>query len=289
MSAFPYCGPTLVHDLGSLMKIGFLGPLMVLDEKGVNRVPTAPKERQLLALLLFHAGQLVTKDLAIEELWGGNPPRSAAQTLQTYVLHIRRTLRPAARPSRQIIITRDQGYTCDLGDAVVDINNFHQEVRSGRSAVAAGDDRRASARFHSALHLWRGRILEDIRTGPLLSRYALSLEESRLVSIEELVDAELRLGRHQQALGALSALAAAHPTHENLHARLMLALYRSGRQAQALKAFESLRGTLHEELGIDPSQTVTRLHRAILALDPEIDAPMAVEGGDPLDFRLAML
>ncbi|MCP2262592.1 DNA-binding transcriptional activator of the SARP family [Streptoalloteichus tenebrarius] len=263
------------------MEFGVLGPLL-MRENGVSYLPTAPKQRQLVALLLLNANRLVATDACMEELWGTHPPRSSVQTLQTYILQIRRAL--AASPTvgsldaaRRILVTGSRGYVLVVDPHSFDLFHFERWVAQGRSAQRDGDDRRVSHLFREALAVWRGPALMDVHIGQRLHTHLVGLEESRLCTLEQCFEAELRLGRHHELLSELSALASQHPVHENLQAQYMLALYRSGRQAQALAVFRQLRRTLAEELGLEPSQRIRRLHEAMLAVDPvlDVDAPSA--------------
>lgn len=249
-----------------------------MHEQGRSYVPTAPKQRQLLALLLLNANRVVSTDTCIEELWNSSPPNTALSTLQSYILQLRRILRRVPRigslqAARRILETRDGGYLLSVRHDELDVNTFTSLVREGRTALSRKDDPTASALFAEALTIWQGTALADVQAGPVLGAYLAGLEEERISVQEQRIDADLRLGRHHELLGELSALTIQFPTHENLHAQFMLALYRSGRRTQALEVVQKLRHVLHDELGLEHSPRMRRLHQAILACDPAIDTP----------------
>jgi DNA-binding SARP family transcriptional activator len=254
------------------MEIKVLGPLEA-RLNGVSITPTASKPRQLLALLGLQAGQVVTVPTLIEELWGMTPPRSALTTLQTYVLRIRRRIEAAAPhpQAKDVLVTRYGGYLLDTGPDSVDVAEFERAAKAGRQAFDAGRLAEASSLFGSALSVWRGPVLSDVKIGVRLGMEITRLEESRLGVQETRIDAELRLGRHQALLGELSMLTAQHPMHENFRAQHMLALYRSGRQWRALEEYRSLHDRLIEELGLAPSERLRLLQRAILSADSVLD------------------
>ncbi|MFG2041514.1 BTAD domain-containing putative transcriptional regulator [Dactylosporangium sp. NPDC048998] len=265
------------------MKVGVLGPLLMCADQAI-KVPTAPKQRQLLALLLLNANQVVPVSQCIEELWEYRPPASAVSTLHTYIMQLRRMLRGAPKDSPpgdpgggtgcvERLVTRDRGYLFVTRPGELDVDAFEDRLRDSRQALGAGDDAVAAAALRDALAVWRGPALVDIQPGPVLRTWIASLEESRLSTIERRIEVDLRLGRHQELIGELSALVERHPVHENLHAHLMLALYRSGRQVHALEVFTRLRTVLSEELGLEPSPALRRLHQAVLASDPVLDPP----------------
>lgn len=258
------------------VEIKVLGPLEVLVG-GVSVVPTASKPSQLLAMLALNAGHVVTVSALMEEIWDHSPPRSGIPTLQTYILHLRRKLQDAladgGRRSKDILITRRTGYLLDVQPQDVDAVKYDQLSAAGRRAVNDGDYVTASRMLGMALNLWRGPALSDVPTGPQLEIEAMRLEENRLSDLDLRIDADLRLGRHHQLLGELATLCARHPMLENFCAQYMLALYRSGRQCQALDAFQRLRAIVVDQLGLDPSPRLRQLHRAILSGDPSVDDP----------------
>ena len=263
------------RDPGPL-SIGLLGPLdLCLDQRPVT--PSAPKQRQVLALLALNAGRVVTVSTLIEELWRDRPPRSYATTLQTYILQLRNALaaRCGSPGARQILSTRHCGYVLEDDACQTDVEIFDRCVRTGREAFEAGDHHLASEELGHALQLWRGPALVDVRMGSVLEIEAASLEERRLGAFERRIEADLALGRHADLLGELTPAAARNPMNENLCAFLMTALYRAGHVARSLQAFHRLRSVLNRELGVEPCPRLQRLQAAILSGDPALEARLA--------------
>ncbi|MFF6873351.1 BTAD domain-containing putative transcriptional regulator [Streptomyces sp. NPDC090109] len=270
------------------MEFGVLGPV-VMNDGGISHLPSAPKTRQLLALLLLNANTPVPASICIEELWGTRAPRSAVQTLHTYVLHIRRALAgcpsvASAEEAKRILVTRHQGYLIDVEPGGLDLHHYERHMGDARAAQASGDDRALAAALRAALGVWRGPTLVDVPAGPRLEARIAGLEETRLTTFERCVEAELRLGLHHRLLGELRALTADHPTHESLHAQYMLALYRSGRVAQALDVYHTLRERLNDELGLEPSPRLRHLQTAILAANPALSVETARDAALSLDL-----
>jgi DNA-binding SARP family transcriptional activator/class 3 adenylate cyclase len=255
-----------------------LGPVEVLDAQGRPLALGGPKQRALLAVLLLHAGQVVAVERLVDELWGEDPPDTAAHSLQVYVANLRKMLEPH-RPRRAaggVLRTRAPGYLVDLGPEELDLSRFERLAREGRTALAAGDPAQAARWLHAAEGLWRGPALGDVTLAASGQGELVRLEERRLAAVEDRIEAELALGHHAELVGELQALVAAQPLRERLWGHLMLALYRSGRQAEALAAYRQTRETLAEELGIDPSPALQELERAILAQDPTLMPPAPV-------------
>jgi DNA-binding SARP family transcriptional activator/class 3 adenylate cyclase len=247
-----------------------LGPLEVLDDHGRPLALGGAKQRALLAMLLLHAGQVVSADRLIDELWGEDPPDTVRSVLQVYVANLRKVLEPG-RPkgtASSLLKTQPPGYLLDLDHKELDLACFEQLVAEGRAALAAGDPVQAARLLGDAVGLWRGPALADVTLAGSGQGEVIRLEERRLAAVEDHIEAELALGRHGQLVGKLQALVVAHPLRERLHGQLMLALYRSGRQAEALEAYRQTREALAEELGIDPSPALKELERAMLAQDP---------------------
>lgn len=257
------------------MEFGVLGPLAVQHE-GKSDAPSAPKLRTVLAMLLVHSDQVVPVPSLIRDLWDEQPPASGLTTLQTYVLNLRKYfagltgLSPTA-VAKEILITRPGGYLLHVEPDALDMERYEVLVGSGLAALATGDDERGIADLEAALRTWRGPALVDVVTGRLLESWARQLSESRLVVLEYMLDAELRLGHYREVLSRLAALCAEHPLNERLHAQYMRALYLSGRRAQALEVFHRLRLTLVNELGLDPERDLRELHAAILGTDDDAD------------------
>ncbi|MFH8770484.1 MULTISPECIES: BTAD domain-containing putative transcriptional regulator [unclassified Streptomyces] len=258
------------------MDIALLGPLQA-QAGGGTFVPTAAKPRQILALLALGAGRMVTVSTLMTELWKDAPPPSAATTVQTYVLQIRKGLDAAlGEPGagKSVLATRYGGYSLDVPLDHVDVHAFEQLAEAGRAAADRGDTEAASRTLARALGLWRGAPLADVRTGPVLRREVVRLNEVRLSLLDARIETDLERGLHGDLLGELTALTAAYPLNENLWAHLMTALHRTGHRWRALEAYRRLRDTLVEELGLEPSSRLRRLHQAILSGDgPEHTRP----------------
>lgn len=274
------------------MDIKLLGPLSA-HLGGVSIVPSAGKPRQILALLAGCAGQVLPVPTLMEEIWGADMPRSASTTLQTYILQLRRKLTEALGPdadrtAKDILATEYGGYTLRVAPESVDVHAYDQLVSRSRTAADRGDAAAVADLCQQALALWRGPALVDVKVGPMLEVELVRLEESRLATLERRIDAELALGRHSALVAELRALIARHPLHEGLHAQCMLALHRSGRRGQALDVFQDLRNHLVDELGVDPSDRLQRLHRAVLNGDPALDLAGREERHAPFLERLAV-
>ncbi|ARF76259.1 BTAD domain-containing putative transcriptional regulator [Kitasatospora albolonga] len=257
------------------MEINVLGPLTAM-EHGVSVVPTAGKPRQILALLALQADRVVTVPTLMEEIWGEEIPRSAATTLQTYILQLRRKLATALagdphRQAKEVLVTQHGGYLLQVQPGRVDAQEFTRLAASGRDAHEAGDYRSASALLRQAMELWQGPALVDVRVGSVLELEVLGLEEDRMAALERRIDADLHLGRHREIVPELRVLVAKNPMHENFCAHLMTAQHRAGSSWRALESYQRLRTTLIDELGLEPSPRLQRLHQAVLAADPALD------------------
>jgi DNA-binding SARP family transcriptional activator len=264
------------------MEIRILGPL-VLSHAGHTVAPTAPKPRSVLALLLLNAGQTVQASALIKDLWGTSPPISAQTTLQTYVLQVRKCLgrllgAAVTEVAKRVLVTVPGGYSLRIDSADFDLWTFERFATTGRRALAAGENSKAAALLMRARDLWRGPALADIRAGAVTGPRLKALEQVRLNTLEQCVEARMRLGHHQDVLAELTMLMAEHELNENLCAQLMVALHRSGRRQEALVAFHRLRVTMVEELGLEPSKRLHRLHRAILAEDPVLEVAPRDDG-----------
>ncbi|GAA4137263.1 AfsR/SARP family transcriptional regulator [Streptomyces griseoincarnatus] len=259
------------------MDIGILGSLAV-GERGVSITPTAPKPRQVLALLALHADQVVTVGTLTEELWGAAPPRSARPTLQTYILQLREHIACALRQgegggagqrcAKDVLLTVPGGYLLKGGQGASDLRDFERLAGLGYRAMDAGDYAGAAARLSEALELWSGPALADVHAGVHLATEIRRLEESRLCALDQRIEADLRLGRHRELLAELTVLVSRYPTHESLCGQYMLALHRSGRRGEALNAYRQLRARLVRSLGLEPSAALAKLQRSILVSGP---------------------
>jgi DNA-binding SARP family transcriptional activator/ABC-type oligopeptide transport system substrate-binding subunit len=245
-----------------------LGPLQVLVEGHLLPLGGA-KQRATLAILLLGRNRVVSREQLIDGLWGTSPPPTAGPTLETYVSRLRRVLQEDGHGAR--LVTQPPGYRLRVEADELDLERFETLLQRARTAEADHDAEAASNDLREALALFRGAPLEDLAHAPFARQEIARLEELRLGALEQRVDADLALGRHAELIGELESLAARHPFRERLWAQLMLALYRSGRQGEALNAFDRARRVLAEELGLEPSQTLKQLHRQILRQDPSLE------------------
>jgi DNA-binding SARP family transcriptional activator len=261
-----------------------LGPLEVLDGDRVLRLG-AGHQRMVLALLLLRANEAIPRDRLIHELWGDRPPKTAAKALQGHVSALRRQLEPGgAAAASRMILTRAGGYELRIEPEQLDLGKVERLRDEGRLALEHGESEKAAEKLREALALWRGQPLADFLYESFAQAEIARLEELRLATLEDRLEADLARGRHPELIGELEALVQAHPGRERLRGQLMLALYRSGRQAEALDAYRAARTALADELGIEPSRALRDLQRAILRQDPAIDfasapQPDRVRGG----------
>jgi DNA-binding SARP family transcriptional activator len=257
------------------MRFRVLGPLWVANEDR-EVTPTAPKVRQVLAFLLVRAGRLVQVPELIDELWGDEPPNSAMTTLQTYIYKLRKDV--LENCSTACLHTRASGYQLDVPAECGDLLPFERLAQEGRDALEAGDPATAAERLSAALDLWRGPALADVAVGDVLSAHVTRLEEERLQVLDQRLTADLQLGRHMQLVSELKMLVSEHPLNERFHAHLMTALHRWGRRHEGLDVYQGLRRRLVDELGMEPSASVQRIHVSLLNSDssPGSHAPASV-------------
>ena len=250
------------------LEFRILGPLeMLVEGRPVEIVGT--RQRALLAILLLRANEVVSRDRLIDDLWGERPPETAANALAALIARLRKALPP------DVVLTRPAGYELRIERRSLDLHGFETLVEEGSAALAAGDPGQASELLRSALALWRGAPLAEFAYEPFAQPATTRLDELRLVAIENRIEADLALGRHLDVVGELQSLVAEHPLRDRLRGQLMLALYRSGRQAEALEAYRTGRRVFVEELGIEPSPALQELEKAILRQDPDAAAPGA--------------
>lgn len=276
-----HAGPVSSVPLPAL-DIRVLGPLAV-SHAGRSATPSAPKLRSVLAVLALQLGQSVPLTSLIRELWGDAPPTSALTTLQTYVLHLRKLLAgalccPPAEIAGSVLVTQPGGYLLASPPGGYDAHAYEQLASAGRAALAAGEDAQAADLLMQAHGMWRGPALADLRPGPVLDPQVKRLDEARLATLEQSIEARLRLGRHHELLAELAGILPGHRLHENLHAQFMLALHRSGRRQEALAVFQRLRATMREELGLEPSRRLHALQQAILSDDPALEVAPRADG-----------
>lgn len=251
------------------MRIRVLGPLEIRQEQGWQRVG-APKWRSLLAALLIAPGRPLTMDQIVEELWPQRSPRGAVNQVHGYAVRIRRLLDD---PDGQVLRTRHPGYELVLAPDDLDVTRFEEFAHQGEAALRRHDVPTARDLLGAALDLWRGPAFADVAVTETVRTEVDRLAERRLCALESRIEADLALARHTELVSELQQLRAAQPYRERLWGQLMLALYRSGRQAEALSAYQDLRRVLDDELGVEPTTALRDLHQQILRADPDLDVP----------------
>jgi predicted ATPase/DNA-binding SARP family transcriptional activator len=242
------------------VEFAILGPLEIRD--GDRTLPVAgTKQRALLAALLIHRGEVVPADRLAQWLWGDEQPVDPRNALQSQIAQLRRTLGPSGR---SLLVSRPPGYVLVVDDGDLDAASFERDVEAARTAAAAGDTETARQRLDAALARWHGPALVEVADQPFATATVARLDQLRAAAQEERIEVGLAAGRHAELIPELEALVAEHPLRERLRAQLMLALYRCGRQAEALEVFHDARRVLDEELGVDPGPELTRRHEALL-------------------------
>ncbi len=250
------------------MRFGILGPLQVIGDDGRELALGGRMPRAVLALLLLRANEVVSSDQLVEQLWAGAPPASGAKRLHVHVSRLRRAL-AAGHSDRdgERLVTTAGGYVLRVGPEELDVQRCERLIGEGRSLLAAGRPDQALAALSGAVELWRGDVLADFQYDAFAQAEIARLGELRAAVLEERIAVEMLLGREAQVLGELERLVREYPYRERLRGQLMLALYRTGRQAEALAAYRAARSALVDELGIEPSVELRQLHEAILAQD----------------------
>ena len=241
-----------------------MGPVRV-RAAGLPVEVGGPRQRAVLVLLLLHANRVVSSDRLIDDVWGERPPPSAASTLSSYVSRLRRAL------GAGVLVPAPAGYELRVAPERIDLLRFRALAEEGRAHLGRGEPQQAVAALGEALSLWRGEPFGDLGYEEWASREAGALGELHTSVLEDRLDAELALGRHAEVVGELELLVLRHPLRERLRAQLMLALYRSGRQAEALEAYREARRALVDELGLNPGRALQELEQAILRQDPALD------------------
>jgi WD40 repeat protein/DNA-binding SARP family transcriptional activator len=252
------------------MDFRILGPLEVVGEGGAVALGGI-KPRAVLAVLLLHPNEPVSADRLALALWGADAPAGAAKTVQVHVSRLRKALGDA-----EILTTTPGGYRLRVRAGELDAERFELLAEDGRRALAAGQVEHAAAVLRDALSMWRGPPLEDLAFEPFAPTEIARLEEQRLAVLEARVEADLAVGRHGELLGELQRLRTGHPSRERFVGQLMLALYRCGRQAEALEAYRQARRVFVDELGVEPGPEVRRLHEAILRQDASLELTTAL-------------
>ncbi len=248
------------------MRFNLLGHVHVINDAGRLIPLKSSKATQLLALLLLRRHEVVGSGVLIEELWADDPPRSAMTTLQTYVYHTRRLLaeHQVTAGERELVLTRPPGYFALIDDDELDVMIVERLIRTGSRLLEEGRPEEALASLNAGLDLWRGPALSTVPCGRVLESHIAHLEELRLFGVQLRIDANWRLGRIGPMIPELRSLVISHPLNETLHAKLMGALYRVGRRAEALASYRNLRQILSDELGVDPTPEIQRMHLEIL-------------------------
>jgi YVTN family beta-propeller protein len=259
------------------MDVEILGSLVLRGRDGREIRLPAGRERALFVLLLIHRGEVVSIDRIVDALWGEHPPGTATKAVQGYVSHLRRVLEPddESSESRGLLVTQAPGYALRTDAVTVDATRFERLAEQARRALEDGSAAEAHTLLGEALALWRGPALAEFAFDDFARDEIHRLEELRLSATEDGVESLLQLGGHGELVGQLASLVAAHPLRERLRGQWMLALYRSGRQADALEAYRDGRRLLAGSLGLEPGPHLQRLERAILAQDPELEPPPA--------------
>src|SRR6266566_5173899 len=251
------------------MEYRILGPLEVADE-GEPVALGRMKERLVLAVLLLHANELVSRERLIDELWGPAPPPTAKKAVNVYISQLRKAL---ARNGHDPVSTADGGYRLGVDDDELDVSRLRQLLATARERQSAGELEAAAELLREGLGLWRGPTLSGLLLESHGREEISQLDELRLTALMDRIDCDLALGRHEEVLGELHVLVGEHPLRERLRAQQMLALYRADRQADALDAYQQARHDLIDELGIEPSESLQRLQQAILQHDPALEMP----------------
>jgi DNA-binding SARP family transcriptional activator/tetratricopeptide (TPR) repeat protein len=257
---------------GAVFWVGVLGPLLIRSEGAEVLVP-APKQRVILAALALRAGQVASYDELAEIIWDGAPPAGARVAIRNYVKRLRQIMGPVAG---RRIVTRDPGYALEAAPGEVDALRFTARCAAGGEAIRGGDPDGAAQAWEvltEALGLWRGNPLVDVPSNVLITAEVPRLDALRMQAQEWRMDAGLAQGRHAELVGELTQLARDHPWRERFHAQLMLGLYRCGRQAEALEAYQRTRRLLVDELGVEPGRELRDLQAGILAADPRLAEP----------------
>jgi YVTN family beta-propeller protein len=252
------------------MEFRLLGPLEVLTDDGAADVGTG-KRAALLIYLLINANEVVSAARLIDELWGEHPPATAAKSVQVYVSQLRKAL----GANGGLLMTRGSGYVLAVDERELDIKRFERGLSEAERALEAGDAKQAARVARDALALWRGPALYDVAYESFAQTEAARLEELRLVALETRIEAELVLGKHTQLVGELEAVVAEHPARERFRAQLMVALYRSGRQSDALEVYRQGARLLMDDFGLEPSPELRELEQKILNHSEELGAQRA--------------
>jgi DNA-binding SARP family transcriptional activator len=268
--------PTIPKGHQLALEFRILGPVEVRRDRRALDVGTC-KQLGVLITLLLRANTVVAVDRLVDEVWGEAPPRSAAKAIQVYVSGLRKVLEPGrvSGVAAEMLLTRPPGYILRATTGACDAACFEALVAEARGALAGLNPIRAGRLLREALALWRGPALADVADEPFAHSEAIRLEEERLAAIEDRVEADLACARHSELVGELQALVGANPFRERLWGQLMLAMYRAGRQAEALRAYQQVRRVLADELGIEPGRALQQLEHAVVSQATELELAAA--------------
>ena len=281
--AFSRCLNVLdwIWEVGEVIDYRLLGPLEIVVDGHALDVG-GRKQLALLAILLLHANQPVPRDVLIDQLWGEHPPAQPDHAVDVYIWRLRRTLDPVAQ--RPCVLTRPRGYVLEASPEQIDLVMFEHLARAGERSLAAGEVAKAAGQLQEALGLWRGTPLADFTDETFAQAEIIRLEELHAEVVETRIDTDLALGKHARLVGELENIVATQPLRERPYQQLMIALYRCGRQAEALAVYQRARRALVDELGIEPGQQLRELELAILRQDQSLElsgqlaAPRSVLG-----------
>ncbi|MFF5212015.1 BTAD domain-containing putative transcriptional regulator [Streptosporangium sp. NPDC000396] len=247
-----------------MLEFKVLGALEVLN-KGRHCTPTPPKVLRVLAVLLLRANRVVPIETLIEELWGDAPARTAVTTTQTYIYQLRKLIdRQCADAADELLVTKWPGYLLRVPEGCLDSDLFDRLVAQGRRHLDEGRPEEASETLREALGLWTDAPLANVPQGRILAAHTQALQEQRLRATELRIQADRQLGRHLELIGELRELVTEYPFNEWFHGQLITALNHAGRRSDALRAYQSIRSTLHNELGLEPSKQLQRLQHEVL-------------------------
>ncbi|MEA3020824.1 MAG: hypothetical protein QOI47_2348, partial [Actinomycetota bacterium] len=273
------------------VQVRLLGPVEIIRDGRASVAVGGPKERALLAYLALRPNEVASEDALVNALWADEPPRTAARTLQAYLSRLRKVLAEATNDDGGLVAleSRPGGWMLRADADAIDVTAVEAVRARAHAASSGGDVATAALVLADALRCWRGPALVEFSDSLWAVASAVRLEELRLHLVEERIDADLACGRHASLVGELDALCSAHPLRERFWSQRMLALYRSGRQAEALRAYQEVRAALADELGIDPSPALARLEQRILQQDPTLEDASPAKTVEPVGAVVAPL
>lgn len=262
-----------------MLRFNVLGNLEIVHN-GRPVTPSPPKVRQVLALVMLCANQVVSPDSLFDELWGQSPPKSAATTLQTYIYHLRRLFAQErlGLPGQELLVTRPPGYTLRVPKGALDADVFTRLVRDGQDHLKQGNTHLAAATLREALDVWTGPVLSNVSLGSKLKAHTVALQERRTEALRLRIQADMETGCHHELIGELKLLTTADPLDEWFASKLIICLGRAGRRSEALRVYQEMRETLRNELGLDPSPRLQQAQRDVLTATAPPPAGVAWAG-----------